>query len=122
MKRLRRRLLRLSYVLGHELPWWFLHRFHPKYRFHVIRTGLPPGWVDRDHLMAVLIKKLLIDFVEKEKPFDHFDIENSTNRDDWDRLVKLYWQFKAINLDRIDYDELTAKLVEVVELRGLMWT
>lgn len=30
------------------LRWWFNHRFVPKHRYNIIRTGLPPGYYDPD--------------------------------------------------------------------------
>jgi len=28
--------------------WWFIHRLVPKHRYHVVDTGLPPGYYDPD--------------------------------------------------------------------------
>lgn len=106
----------------HEILWWFLHRFHPKHRYHVIKTGLKPGWVDRDFLFEHLMVKLLIDFVEKEDPFNFFDTENSPHSADWKRLRELYVFFKQNDFSQLEYDELTNKLCELVRVRGRMWT
>lgn len=72
--------------------------------------------------MEHLIVKLLIDFVEREKPFEQFDIESSTRVEQWKRLKELYDFFKSNPYDKLKYDELTEKLVEIVRLRGIMWT
>lgn len=115
---------RMAHLL-HEAKWWVIHRFHPSHRYHVIRTGLKPGWVDRDFLMAHLIVKCLIDFVEKEKPFEHFDTEDSHHREEWIKLKSLYDFFKACDLREFDYkcpEELNGKLIEVIKIRQRMWT
>lgn len=101
--------------------WWVVHRFHPKHRYHVIHTGLEPGWYDRDFLMAHLMVKLLIDFVEKEEPFEQFDTVNSPNATDWVKLKGLYEFFKQ-GWENLDEDVLDAKLREILDIRGLMWT
>lgn len=106
----------------HETKWWFLHRFHPSHRYHVIHTGLEPGWRDRDYLMEHLIVKLLIDFVEDEKPYDHFDTVESVNAAEWIRLKELYNFFKEHKVYDLEHDDLTEKLVEIVKLRGMLWT
>jgi len=31
-----------------NVKWWFLHRFHPHHRYHVLRTGLKPGYHEFD--------------------------------------------------------------------------
>lgn len=121
------------YFFNFPYRWkqWILYRFHPKHRYHIINTGLSPGWHDRDYLMQHIMIKLLVDFIEREKPFEHFDIENSHNKDKWYELKELYIFFKDIwnEHDSIDfgyyqdnYAELTKKLCRLVELRGLMWT
>ena len=47
-----------------DLKWWFLHR--TTHRYHVVSTGLSPGYYDTDHLMLHACFNLLKDFVEKE--------------------------------------------------------
>jgi hypothetical protein len=42
---------RFSYILTHEIPWWFKHRLIPQHRYHVVRTGLKPGYYDPDTLI-----------------------------------------------------------------------
>lgn len=54
---------RIQYFFRHDVPMWFrvnvhgklrnwkwsiLHRFHPKYQYHIIRTDLTPGYYDPD--------------------------------------------------------------------------
>jgi hypothetical protein len=35
--------------------WWFLHRFHPKHRYFMVDTGLPPGYHDPDTRMTAAL-------------------------------------------------------------------
>lgn len=107
--------------------WWLLHRFHPSHRYHIINTGLPPGWYDRDVIIAVLIKKVVIDFVELEKPYEHWETQDSIYAEEWKKLKELYEYFKEVDVpllykDEAGYDVLTEKLVEAVKLRHLLWT
>lgn len=45
--------------------WWaILHRFHPSHRYHVIKTGLRPGYYDTDIRMLESWMALLVEHVE----------------------------------------------------------
>jgi hypothetical protein len=107
-----------------DIKYWFLYRFHPKYKYHVLHTGFPPGWRDRDLVLAAIIRKIIIDFVEREKPYEHFDTEDSRHAQEWIQLKELYNWFKSTDLwfDDVEYDDLTDKLVEAVRLRKMLWT
>jgi hypothetical protein len=109
----------------HDLKWWILHRFHPSHRYHIIHSGLRPGWYDRDLMMAVIIKKIIIDFIEQEEPYNHWDTKNSNYAEDWVRLRELYNYFKTTDLElsnKESYDLINEKLIEAVRLRHLLWT
>ncbi len=56
MKRVRRKF--------RDLYWWVRHRTFDKY--HVVDTGLEPGYYDKDMLMFHAMFQLLVDFVEEE--------------------------------------------------------
>jgi len=47
-----------------DIKWWFLHRFHPKYRYHIIKTGLKPGYYDSDSRILRACFGELNNFVE----------------------------------------------------------
>lgn len=34
--------------------------------------------------------QILTDFVDREHPFDHFDVMRSQNKDDWEEILRLY--------------------------------
>ena len=80
-----------------DVKWWLLHRLHPKHRYNVIRTGLPAGYYDVVTLMPAAIIKLFKDYIEIEKPFEHFDTDESHNKAHWDNIKRLYEYFKDID-------------------------
>lgn len=106
----------------HNIKWWFLHRFHPKHRYHIINTGLGPGWRDTDVLMEHLIVKLFIDFIEKEKPHEVKDLSQTNYPEDWKKIQQLYLVFKQQDPLAMKYDELTPLLTEIIQLRKHFWT
>lgn len=55
--RARRRLKNFRY--------WFLYRLHPTHRYHVVRTGLPPGYYDQELRMLYACMALLGDYIEE---------------------------------------------------------
>lgn len=46
--------------------WWVMHRVSPRHRYHVIRTGLKPGYYDTDTQILHGCMNLLVEFVERE--------------------------------------------------------
>lgn len=112
-----------------DIIWEIKYRVIPKHRYHVIKTGLPPGWHDRDDVLISTIFKILVDFVEEENPFEHFDTEESLDKDNWVKVKELYnwvkndWPKIKENGHWSDYYELeTQKAIEIVELRKMYWT
>lgn len=49
-----------------DARYWLRSRFHPRYRFHVVNTGLPPGYHDCDSRMLHACMALLSEYVEHE--------------------------------------------------------
>ena len=124
-----------------QIKWFFLHRFHPRYQYNIVRTGLPPGYYDTDKRMETAIIKLFVDFIEIEKPFDQFDTDNPKyctpeQIANWAEIKELYHYFRHADrwmhdreLDWNDIEgskkrnaEFTEKLCSVVKLRGYYWT
>jgi hypothetical protein len=74
MKNLKTKWLRIKYhLLGlyisrrlSDLKWFVLHRFHPRYRYHVIRTGLPPGYSDERETLLHVSFNILKQFYERQ--------------------------------------------------------
>lgn len=49
---------------------WF--RYRTTHRYHVVRTGLPPGWNDVDTQILHVSFNMLKDFVEVEQAWNHY--------------------------------------------------
>jgi hypothetical protein len=47
-----------------ETKYWFLHRFHPDHRYHIVRTGLQPGFHEVDVRMLHAVMQLVTEYVE----------------------------------------------------------
>lgn len=68
------------YVKCRVLPW-------KRYNTVVVRTE-PPTWQSRGDFLLPLLMEVLTDFVEKERPFEHFD--TSYHFDAWWSIRDLY--------------------------------
>jgi hypothetical protein len=51
---------------GSDLKWRLYHRYHPRHRYNIIKTDLPPGYYDIDTLMLHGMMALLCRYVEEE--------------------------------------------------------
>lgn len=61
-------------------------------------------WVDRCSLIRHACFQILVDFVEKERPFEWFDTEDSYHKAEWDELKSLYdWYKNFQEFDSIEY-------------------
>jgi hypothetical protein len=54
-------------IRGFDFRYWFRSRFIPSRRYHVVNTGLPPGWHDVDERMLYACMALLCSYVEDEQ-------------------------------------------------------
>lgn len=102
--------------------WWFKHRFVPKHRYHILNTGLGYGFRDSDLIMEAILVKLLIEFVEQQDPFNHFDTSQSEYFEMWIETRELYEFFKKNDFRKLSHDDLTPWLNRIVAIRGHMWT
>jgi hypothetical protein len=57
------------HILKHlsDWKWAILHRFHPNHRYHVVPTGLNPGWHEIDERILHGCMSLLCSYVEKQQ-------------------------------------------------------
>lgn len=65
----RRWLVKPLWRLGnrcHNAKWWLQYRLNPRHKYHLIDTGLEPGYHDADYLMLHGCFALLCRYVEKE--------------------------------------------------------
>jgi hypothetical protein len=95
--------------------WWLRYRLHPKHRYHVVGTGLEPGYHDNDTRMLYACFALLVEYVEIEhggaealrkhvfdsranpdpNAPDEWNEAASLNADDKERILELYHWWKV---------------------------
>ena len=83
-------------------------RFWKKYNRVIVKT-LPPTWIDRCDLLTHAMFQILVDFIEKEKPFDYLDTEASYNTKEWKEIKDIYnwWIIEGAHFDSMyDYDSI----------------
>lgn len=125
-----------------ELKWYFLHR--TIHRFHIVDTGLPPGYYDTDFLVLHSSFNLLKIFVEKERggveSLDYWQKTKASKqgctqkeltrlRADDKELKELYlWWTRerpkrnGFELDEKHYNEDTDMLCRLMKIRHRLWT
>jgi hypothetical protein len=99
----------LWYKLGAWLRWlraWF------RGPHNIVFLDIPPTWCDKDEKIRLFVFKMLKDFVEKEKCFEH--IEYSTNDIDREVEKKIRATYAWITVDRkkavAEYEQLLHKV------------
>jgi hypothetical protein len=56
-----------------DLRYWFLYRLTRKHRYHIVRTGLPPGYYDEDTRMLHACMACLCRYIEASGGADSLD-------------------------------------------------
>ena len=72
-----------------NLWYWLKCRLWHRYNVVYIST-LPPTWQDRDTVLLHAAFQILTDFVDREQPFDWFDVMASNDREYWEEVLRLY--------------------------------
>jgi len=68
--------------------------------------SLPKGWCDRSELLLHAMFQVLVDFVEKEKPFDYWEYEEHTEQRHAAEEIKSLYDWWKNRLNRISpFDE-----------------
>jgi hypothetical protein len=49
-----------------DIKWWFKYRLMKKHRYHIVDTGLKPGYYDCDTILLNAAMAVLVDHVENE--------------------------------------------------------
>lgn len=61
-----------------KIKYWFLHRFHPNHRYHVLKLH-KPGYADPRHQMILAIMKTMERYLDELREetgnYDHTNIE-----------------------------------------------
>jgi len=85
----------------HNLKWNILHRFHPKHRYNIVKTGLEPGYYDPDTLIFEATFHLLADYVESNIKYGRIDWENDEGHAAaWKEMKELVHWYKEIYPNR----------------------
>jgi len=109
--------------------WWFIHRFHPSHKYHLVDTGLKPGYHDPDIRIMHAIFSEAERFVEDNITFWGYDEEH---RKAWDILTEAvsWWQAnKPVNgdfeswsdEDKALQDKAEEHMLAIISIRGYMW-
>lgn len=68
-------------------------RFWHKYNIIKIKK-LPSTWCDRDRILFHANMQILVDFIEREKPYEHIVIEGGNHDAEWAELKVIYDWYK----------------------------
>lgn len=88
-----------------DIKYWFLYRFHPCHRYHVVDSGLGYGYHDKRETMLHAMFNLLVDYVEVElasrndsykEPITHMIFHPFTDhRSPKDGIEYLMWEINS---------------------------
>jgi hypothetical protein len=142
--------IRLAYrffVWLDNLKWEVLWRVHPRHQYHIVRTGLRPGYYDQDERILHACMELLVEYVrscdeggyhtvhdEERRLFDWWLVERPANhtrlnewvmclfgdRDRQDTSMGTFKQYSAFE-DKLRADD-DAALHTLINIRGRLWT
>lgn len=106
--------------------WWVRHRIDPRHRYHIVRTGLKPGYHDKDDLMLHACFSLLARFVERECPPGMSWGWDEEHAKAWATILDLYGWWKNRPDRREDLDGADAEdqrqLHRLIDVRPYLWT
>jgi hypothetical protein len=114
-----------------SIKWWFFHRFHPKHRYNIIKTGLKPNYYDPDTRIIYGTFNLVTEFVEyaptvfdfKDTP-EHEKVftELSDAVNWWKENEKLYGSLFDSYEEETKYeDELKKHLTNIINNIFYLW-
>jgi hypothetical protein len=86
-----------------KIKWWFLHRFHPKHRYNVVKTGLKPGYYDPSERIIFSVFSLVAQYYDNNVAWGFYDVYNDLPRI---REAVLWWKtHKAIVAEGVPLTE-----------------
>lgn len=99
------------FIPSYDLSWWVKHRLMPTHQYHIIRTGLKPGYYDTDEVMLHGCFALLVMFIEKEKGgLENFVEEVGLNNYEQEAIdLYTWWKEERIS-DAARYEVLLLEL------------
>jgi hypothetical protein len=96
-----------------DFKWYLLHRLAPKHRYHLVNTGLEPGYYEIDTRMLYANFQLLVAFVEREMGLTDWS-DNAESKNYKKQIMKLYhWWTKERFVDEKRENALLRKLPKV---------
>ncbi len=133
----------MSWFRIHDLWYRFRCRVWNRYDRITVKT-LPPTYGDRVEFLPHVMFQVLTDFIEKEKPDEVVDWdatkEHRFARDKMDELLN-WWRdtylkfdpypestssstdyMKILQLEEEMNEELNRRLIELIKIRGYLWT
>lgn len=89
-----------------EIKYPLLYRYHPRYKFHIIKTQLSPGYYDPDIRMMESMFALLCEFVEYMEETNAVDWDSDEpHQKAWNEMKILYnWWHKRKTREE-DFDK-----------------
>lgn len=120
-----------------DAKWWVLHRIHPRHRYHIVKTGLSPGYHDKDTLILHACFSLMKRYVEGErggiaevcKYFEWCldDGKDTVSIDHCRELIALYewWEQRRKVIDDFNdaqYSQDQTMLRRLIDIRASLWT
>jgi len=103
--------------------WWYKFTCWAWHRYTTVKPdNLGHGWFDRDCLMMHLAFQCLVDYIEKEEPFEIIQWDPVIAREILDLY---YWwlsyreHFSSCHEDTDKEDEMLHRLINI---RGHLWT
>lgn len=80
--------------------WWFIHRIHPRHRYHVINTGLNPGYWDPSEQILYASFNVACDYYENGATA--FDWEATpTHHEIYKKLDQIYKYWRGGERDKL---------------------
>jgi hypothetical protein len=108
--------------VARKVYYWFQHRFNPRHRYNVVKTGLPPGYYDKDTLMLYACFNLLRLYFVQERPDQC--INWSSRQEIWEEICFLYdwWTVhRPVRGENNDAED-TEMLIRLMKVRSFLWT
>lgn len=114
-----------------DLIWWV--RFRTTNRNHVVKTDLTPGWWDSDTRLVHASFAILERFVEREKPFDRIQWNDSNESCEYANEIHdlyLWWKKykdtdiseETLEQETERYEKETENLIRLAKIRAVLWT
>lgn len=95
----------------HTWKWWCYHRFVPRHRYNIVRTGLEPGYYDEDDLILHACFSLLERFCHNwgwVGQAEQYALDSAGSKDympaeNWNRCYEEHYRFAKAVTDLSNY-------------------